>query len=121
MADVATAPAHVLAARGDLANAAGDVVSRYFDIDGRPVPFEDEKLLLGLSRDQLRNAGTVIGVAAGAAKGPSILGAARAGLIDVLVTDDAAARPRSSWCDQMPAARRAASAAPRAPVNVAGR
>ena len=91
-ADVATAPAHVLAARGDLANAAGDVVSRYFDIDGRPVPFEDEKLLLGLSRDQLRNAGTVIGVAAGAAKGPSILGAARAGLIDVLVTDDAAAR-----------------------------
>ncbi len=91
-ADVATAPAYVLAARGDLAHAAGDVVSRYFDSDGHPVPFADEKLLLGLSRDQLRNAGTVIGVAAGAAKGPSILGAARAGLIDVLVTDDAAAR-----------------------------
>ena len=91
-AEVETAPAHVLAARGDLAHAAGDVVSRYFDIDGQPVPFEDEKLLLGLSRDQLRNAGTVIGVATGAAKGPSILGAARAGLIDVLVTDDAAAR-----------------------------
>jgi DNA-binding transcriptional regulator LsrR (DeoR family) len=91
-ADVETAPAHVLAARGELARAAGDVVSRYFDIDGQPVPFEGEKLLLGLSRDQLRNAGTVIGVAVGAAKGPSIVGAARAGLIDVLVTDDAAAR-----------------------------
>jgi DNA-binding transcriptional regulator LsrR (DeoR family) len=91
-ADVETAPAHVLAARGDLAHAAGDVVSRYFDIEGQPVPFAGEKLLLGLSRDQLRNAGTVIGVAAGAAKGPSILGAARAALIDVLVTDDAAAR-----------------------------
>jgi DNA-binding transcriptional regulator LsrR (DeoR family) len=90
--EVATAPAHVLAARGELANAAGDVVSRYFDIEGQPVPFADEKLLLSLSRDQLQNAGTVIGVAAGAAKGPSILGAARAGLIDVLVTDDAAAR-----------------------------
>ena len=92
MVEVETAPAHVLAARGDLATAAGDVVSRYFDVDGRPVPFADEKLLLGLSRDQLRATGTVIGVAAGAAKGPSILGAARAGLIDVLVTDDAAAR-----------------------------
>jgi DNA-binding transcriptional regulator LsrR (DeoR family) len=89
--EVDTAPAHVLAAGGDLARAAGDVVSRYFDVDGRPVPFENEALLLGLSRDQLRHTGTVIGVAAGAAKGPSIVGAARAGLIDVLVTDDAAA------------------------------
>jgi DNA-binding transcriptional regulator LsrR (DeoR family) len=91
-ADVATAPAHVLAAGSDLADAAGDVVSRYFDIDGRPVPFENEKLLMGMSRDQLRATGTVIGVAAGADKGRSIVGAARAGLIDVLVTDDAAAR-----------------------------
>jgi DNA-binding transcriptional regulator LsrR (DeoR family) len=91
-AEVGTAPAHVLAARGELANAVGDIVSRYFDVDGRPVPFEHEKLLLGMSREQLRATRTVIGVAAGAAKGPSILGAARAGLIDVLVTDDAAAR-----------------------------
>jgi DNA-binding transcriptional regulator LsrR (DeoR family) len=89
--EVETAPAHVLAARGDLAQAAGDVVSRYFDIHGRPVPFENEGLLLGISRDQLRQTGTVIGVAAGAGKGPSIVGAARAGLIHVLVTDDAAA------------------------------
>ncbi len=90
-AEVETAPAHVLAARADLAPAAGDVVSRYFDIHGRPVAFEGEKLLLAMTRDQLRNTGTVIGVAAGAGKGPSIVGAARAGLIDVLVTDDAAA------------------------------
>lgn len=89
--EVDTAPAHVLAAQGDLAHAAGDVVSRYFDIDGGPVAFENEELLLGLSRDQLRHTGTVIAVAVGAAKGPSIVGAARAGLIDVLVTDDAAA------------------------------
>jgi DNA-binding transcriptional regulator LsrR (DeoR family) len=88
---VETAPAHVLAARADLAPAAGDVVSRYFDIHGRPVPFENEKLLLAMTRDQLRHTGTVIGVAAGARKGPSIVGAARAGLIHVLVTDDAAA------------------------------
>jgi DNA-binding transcriptional regulator LsrR (DeoR family) len=90
-AEVETAPAHVVAARGELAHAAGDVVSRYFDVKGRPVPFENEELLLGMSRDQLRQTGTVIGVAAGAGKGPSIVGAARAGLIHVLVTDDAAA------------------------------
>ncbi len=47
---------------------------------------------MAVSREQLRNAGTVIGVAAGAVKGPAIVGAARAGLIDVLVTDDVAAR-----------------------------
>jgi DNA-binding transcriptional regulator LsrR (DeoR family) len=90
-AEVAIAPAHVLSAQGDLAHAAGDVVSRYFDVHGRPVPFEGEKLLLGLSRDQLRNTGTVIGVAAGTGKGASVVGAARAGLIDVLVTDAATA------------------------------
>ena len=33
----------------------------------------------------------MIGVAAGSAKGASIVGAARAGLIDVLVTDEATA------------------------------
>ena len=87
-----TAPAHVLAAsRSELAHAAGDVVSRYFDVEGQAVPFEGEERLLGMTRDQLRRTGTVIAVASGARKGPSIVGAARAGLIDVLVTDDAAA------------------------------
>lgn len=90
-AEVETAPAHIIAAQADLAHAAGDVVSRYFDIDGKPVPFVGEKLLLGVSRDQLRNTGTVVGVAAGTRKAPSIVGAARAGLIDVLVTDAATA------------------------------
>ncbi len=37
-ADVETAPAHVLAARADLAHAAGDVASRYFDMEGHPSP-----------------------------------------------------------------------------------
>ena len=68
------------------------MASRYFDVEGRPVAFEDETLLLAVSREQLRNTGTVIGVAAGAVKGPAIVGAARAGLVHVLVTDDVAAR-----------------------------
>ena len=86
-----TGPGHVVAGSVDLGDAVGDVVSRYFDIEGRPTPFESEERLLGVSRAQLRKAGTVIGVAAGAAKGSSIIGAARAGLIDVLVTDAATA------------------------------
>ena len=89
--DAQDGPAHVLAARGGLEDAAGDVVSRYFDLAGRPVPFAHEERLLGMSREQLRATGTVLAVAAGVAKGPSIVGAARAGLVDVLVTDAATA------------------------------
>jgi DNA-binding transcriptional regulator LsrR (DeoR family) len=89
--EIDIAPAHVLAARSELGHAAGDVVSRYFDVQGQAVPFANEELLLGMTRDQLRRTGTVIAVGTGARKGPSIVGAARAGLIDVLVTDDAPA------------------------------
>jgi DNA-binding transcriptional regulator LsrR (DeoR family) len=86
-ADVAAAPSHVVVRREALAAAVGDVTSRHFDLDGRPVELPEEDRLLAVSRDQLRAAGTVIGVAAGAPKAPSIVGAARAQLIDVLVTD----------------------------------
>jgi DNA-binding transcriptional regulator LsrR (DeoR family) len=86
-----TGPGHVIAGRVDLSDAVGDVVSRYFDIEGTPTPFDSEERLLGVSPAQLRNTDTVIAVAAGAAKAGSIVGAARAGLIDVLVTDAATA------------------------------
>lgn len=85
--DDAPSPAHVTGERPTLARAVGDVVSRYFDSEGRPVELAHEERLLGLSREQLRNAATVIAAAADPAKGESIVGAARAGLIDVLVTD----------------------------------
>jgi DNA-binding transcriptional regulator LsrR (DeoR family) len=86
-------PAHVRTpeALAALATAAGDVSSRYFDIEGRPIPFPNEERVLGVTRKQLRRAGTVIGVAAGASKAGAIVGAARSGLIDVLVTDASAA------------------------------
>jgi DNA-binding transcriptional regulator LsrR (DeoR family) len=102
LAEADTGPAHVMAAAGELRGAAGDVVSRYFDADGRPVPFGGERRLLGVSREQLRAAGTVIGVAAGSAKGASIVGAARAGLIDVLITDEATAGAGLAALDSRP-------------------
>ena len=71
--EVETAPAHVLAARDDIPHTAGNVVSRYFDVDGHAVPFAPEDLLLGMSRAQLRATGAVIGVAAGARKGRSMV------------------------------------------------
>jgi DNA-binding transcriptional regulator LsrR (DeoR family) len=74
-----------------LGTAVGDVASRHFDLEGNAVELEREDQLLGVSRAQLRAAGTVIGVAAGVAKARSIVGAARAGLIDVLVTDSVTA------------------------------
>ena len=72
---------------GELGGAVGDVAGRHFDLEGAPVNRREEEHMLAVTRDQLRDAGTVIGVAAGTVKAASIVGAARAGLIDVLVTD----------------------------------
>jgi DNA-binding transcriptional regulator LsrR (DeoR family) len=82
-------PGHVRTpeALAALATAAGDVTSRYFDLEGRAVHYPGEQRLLAVTREQLRLAGTVIGVAAGEAKAAAIAGVARGGLIDVLVTD----------------------------------
>jgi DNA-binding transcriptional regulator LsrR (DeoR family) len=89
--ELEAAPAHVIAARAELGSAVGDVVSRHFDFEGAPIEFASEERLIGVSRAQLRAAGTVIAVAAGTTKARSIIGAARARLVDVLVTDAATA------------------------------
>lgn len=73
--------------RDALQRAAGDVASRYFDSDGRPVRYADEQRLLGISREQLLRIPHKIAVASGTHKAASIMGAARAKLVDVLVTD----------------------------------
>jgi len=80
-------PGHILSALGELGDAVGDVAGRHFDLSGAPVNRREEDHMLAITREQLQRAGTVIGVAAGTAKAASIIGAARAGLVDVLVTD----------------------------------
>jgi DNA-binding transcriptional regulator LsrR (DeoR family) len=86
-------PAHVRTpeALAALATAAGDISSRYFDLQGRPIPYPHEDRVLAVTREQLRRAGTVIAVAAGESKAGAIVGVARSGLIDVLVIDASAA------------------------------
>ena len=70
-----------------LATAAGDVLRHYFDVEGQPLRWEGESRLLAVTPEQLRRTPVVIGAAASRAKAASIIGAARAKLIDVLVTD----------------------------------
>lgn len=85
-------PRHHARSRDQLARAAGDVASRYFDVEGQPVAYEDEELLLGISREQLANVPHRIAIAIGGEKVVSIVGASRGRLINILVTDETTAR-----------------------------
>lgn len=71
----------------DLAHAAGDVVRHYFTRNGQILDWRGEGRMIAVSAQQLRATKLVIGVAAGEAKVPSILGAARAKLVTALITD----------------------------------
>jgi DNA-binding transcriptional regulator LsrR (DeoR family) len=73
--------------RTTLQRSAGDVAGRLFDAEGNPIAYETEKLLLGISREQLLRVRRRIGVAVGTRKADAIVAAARSGLVNVLVTD----------------------------------
>ena len=70
-----------------LVHAAGDVIRHYYDVSGTLIPWEGESQLIAISPPQLRLVPLAIGIAISVAKAPAILGAARAGLINALVTD----------------------------------
>jgi DNA-binding transcriptional regulator LsrR (DeoR family) len=72
--------------------ACGDVVGRFFAEDGTLVHYDKEPQLLAIAAEQLQRVPHAIGVAVGAEKAHAIIGAARAGLIDALVTDTFTAR-----------------------------
>jgi DNA-binding transcriptional regulator LsrR (DeoR family) len=73
--------------REHLPRAVGDVASRYFALDGEPVSAPEEDSILGITRAQLQKTPSVIAVGAGLAKVEAIVGAARARVINILVTD----------------------------------
>ena len=69
-------------------NAVGDVLCHFYDKNGKPVGAELDNRLISTPLQALKSLNRVIGVSAGVNKVDAILGALRAGLLDVLVTDE---------------------------------
>ena len=72
-------------------HAAGDICVRFFDRSGKPCP-NIVNGIVGITLKQLNRTRRVIGVAGGAAKADAILGALRGRHVNVLVTDEPAAK-----------------------------
>jgi DNA-binding transcriptional regulator LsrR (DeoR family) len=70
-----------------LDHAAGDVLLRYFDVNGQIVHWDNETSLLAISTEQLLRTPVKIGLAASPSKAVSIVGAARSRIINALATD----------------------------------
>jgi DNA-binding transcriptional regulator LsrR (DeoR family) len=67
--------------------AVGDILLRFFDIEGRPVESTFNERVMAMSLEQLRQVRRSLGAAGGARKYEAILGALRGRWINVLVTD----------------------------------
>ncbi|MFN8590349.1 MAG: sugar-binding transcriptional regulator [Thermomicrobiales bacterium] len=74
------------------AGAVGDILVDFFDGNGARLHLPVTSRVIGLSLDDLTHIPMVIAVAGGARKAAAILGALRAGWMDVLVTDETTAR-----------------------------
>lgn len=74
------------------AGAVGDVCAIHFDLEGNVLENLISARVVGVSDADLRKIPLRLGVAGGAIKAQAILGALRSGLLNVLVTDDLAAR-----------------------------
>lgn len=72
--------------------AVGDVCGIHFDVQGHVLDIPITQRIVGIQAYVLRRIPFVLGVAAGDTKVPAILGAVRAGLVNVLVTDDITAQ-----------------------------
>ncbi len=65
----------------------GDVVRHYFDADGREIRWPGQENQMSIARAQLERIPLSVGVAMGREKAMSVIGAARSGMINALVTD----------------------------------
>jgi len=73
------------------AGAVGDMCTRFFTPEGEPVHVLDDRLI-AIEWAELKRIPLVVAMAAGLEKCDAILGALRAGCVNVLVTDEATAR-----------------------------
>ncbi|HHY53833.1 MAG TPA: ATP-binding cassette domain-containing protein [Chloroflexi bacterium] len=74
------------------AGAVGDICAQHFGANGEWLDIDINRRVIGISLHALAKVGTVIGVASGAVKAVPILAALRGQHVDVLITDDQAAR-----------------------------
>ncbi|MGJ3509440.1 sugar-binding transcriptional regulator [Enemella sp. A6] len=65
----------------------GDINGRFYDLDGTPLGPPTSERVIGLTIDELRGIGTVVGIAAGQEKAGGVLGGIRTGIFDTLVVD----------------------------------
>ena len=72
--------------------AVGEVIGTYFSQKGAVVPLELNDRIIGLAFNDLINVPTRVGVSWGLQKASANIGAARSGLVSVLITDENAAR-----------------------------
>jgi DNA-binding transcriptional regulator LsrR (DeoR family) len=73
------------------AGAVGHICGYHYDKQGKFLLVSANERVVGVGKEELKGLPRVIGVAAGAQKGRAILGAARGGIINGIVTDEAAA------------------------------
>lgn len=71
--------------------AVGDVVRHYVDASGRDITWPGQADLMAISRAELQRTPLSIGLAMGRDKAAAIIGSARSGMINTLVTDTRAA------------------------------
>ncbi|MFP4321556.1 MAG: sugar-binding transcriptional regulator [Anaerolineales bacterium] len=67
--------------------AVGDILMRYYDIDGNPVPTVMDDFVIGLTWAELKRLPRVVVVAVGQHKIEPVVGILRSGICDVLITD----------------------------------
>lgn len=69
------------------AQVAGDIVRQYFDEAGAAIEWPNQTYQMGMNRAQLSRVPLAIGVCFGSEKVSALIGAARSGMINALVTD----------------------------------
>lgn len=67
---------------------AGDILGRFFDIEGRSLGPPSSERVIGIEIEAARSIGTAVGLAAGKEKVRGVLGALRTGVLDVLIVDE---------------------------------
>ena len=85
-------PAPGSVARLRAQGAVGNICARHYGEDGRPLSLDLDQRVVGIDLTALREIDWVIGVAGGSVKARAILGAVRGRHVNVLITDEAAAR-----------------------------